>query len=106
MPSFENFFDDDSIGSYLRNPFGEDFIKLEIDQKSFRTNKTKVSTAEYLPSNPLSLKLSSYFHNFQSPLSPFHQEYYSQPGVHHIPLDVHGFPDVPSLRTEVFLILC
>ena len=53
MPSFENFFDDDSIGSYLRNPFGEDFIKLEIDQKSFRTNKTKVSTAEYFPCDPL-----------------------------------------------------
>ena len=53
MPSFENFFDDDSIGSYLRNPFGEDFIKLEIDQKSFRTNKTKVSTAEYFPRDPL-----------------------------------------------------
>ena len=42
MPSFENFFSDDSIGSYLRNPFGEDFIKLEIDQNNFRTNKTKV----------------------------------------------------------------
>ena len=42
MPSFEDFFDDDSIGSYLRNPFGEDFIKLEIDQNNFRTNKTKV----------------------------------------------------------------
>lgn len=42
MPSFENFFSDDSIGSYLRNPFGEDFIKLEIDQSNFRTNKTKV----------------------------------------------------------------
>ena len=42
MPSFENFFNDDSIGSYLRNPFGEDFIKLEIDQNNFRTNKTKV----------------------------------------------------------------
>ena len=53
VPSFENFFDDDSIGSYLRNPFGEDFIKLEIDQKSFRTNKTKVSTAEYFPCDPL-----------------------------------------------------
>ena len=24
-----------------------------------------------------------------------------QPGVHHIPLDVHGFPDVPSLRSQV-----
>ena len=53
MPSFENFFDDDSIGSYLRNPFGEDFIKLEIDQKSFRTNKTKVSTFESFPCDPL-----------------------------------------------------
>ena len=42
VPSFENFFNDDSIGSYLRNPFGEDFIKLEIDQNNFRTNKTKV----------------------------------------------------------------
>ena len=42
MPSFENFFSDDSIGSYLRNPFGEDFIKLEIDQNNFRTNKSKV----------------------------------------------------------------
>jgi len=63
VPSFENFFNDDSIGSYLRNPFGEDFIKLEIDQNNFRTNKTK-------------------------------------PGVHHIPLDVHGFPDVPSLRSQ------
>ena len=42
VPSFENFFSDDSIGSYLRNPFGEDFIKLEIDQSNFRTNKTKV----------------------------------------------------------------
>jgi len=63
VPSFENFFSDDSIGSYLRNPFGEDFIKLEIDQSNFRTNKTK-------------------------------------PSVHHIPLDVHGFPDVPSLRSQ------
>ena len=42
VPSFENFFSDDSISSYLRNPFGEDFIKLEIDQSNFRTNKTKV----------------------------------------------------------------
>ena len=71
MPSFETFFDDDSIGSYLRNPFGEDFIKLEIDQKSFRTNKTKVSTAEYFPCDPLHYDYANTFKTFNHRCHPF-----------------------------------
>jgi hypothetical protein len=60
VPSFENFFN--SQKNYLENPFGGDFIKLEIDRDRFDTNKTK-------------------------------------PGVHHIPLDVYGYPDVPTYKT-------
>jgi len=60
VPSFENFFSNQK--NYLDNPFGGDFIKLEIDRDRFDTNKTK-------------------------------------PGVHHIPLDVYGYPDVPTYKT-------
>ena len=61
VPSFENFFSNQN--SYLDNPFGGDFIKLEIDPDRFDTNKTA-------------------------------------PGVHHIPLDVYGYPDVPTYKTS------
>jgi len=60
-PSFENFFKKQN--NYLDNPFGGDFIKLEIDRDRFDTNKTG-------------------------------------PGVHHIPLDVYGYPDVPTYKTS------
>ena len=60
IPSFDNFLG--SKKSYLKNPFGGDFIKLEIDHDRFDTNKTG-------------------------------------PGVHHIPLDVYGYPDVPTYKT-------
>jgi len=60
VPSFKNFFN--SQNNYMENPFGGDFIKLEIDRDRFDTNKTK-------------------------------------PGVHHIPLDVYGYPDVPTYKT-------
>jgi len=60
VPSFDNFFQNQN--SYLDNPFGGDFIKLEIDTERFDTNKTA-------------------------------------PGVHHIPLDVYGYPDVPTYKT-------
>merc|ERR1719282_1751965 len=53
-------FDEDM---YVDNPFGKDFIKLEIDHDRFDTNKTK-------------------------------------PGVHHIPLDVYGFPDIPNYSMD------
>jgi len=60
VPGFDNFFSKQK--SYLDNPFGGDFIKLEIDRDRFDTNKTG-------------------------------------PGVHHIPLDVYGYPDVPTYKT-------
>jgi len=60
IPSFDGFFDEDM---YVDNPFGKDFIKLEIDHDRFDTNKTK-------------------------------------PGVHHIPLDVYGFPDIPNYSMD------
>ena len=37
IQSFGNFFDQDQ---YVDNPFGKDFIKLEIDVDRFGTNKT------------------------------------------------------------------
>ena len=37
IKSFGNFFDQDQ---YVDNPFGKDFIKLEIDVDRFGTNKT------------------------------------------------------------------
>jgi len=58
IQSFGNFFDQNQ---YVDNPFGNDFIKLEIDVDRFGTNKTR-------------------------------------PGVHHIPLNIHGFPDIPSFN--------
>lgn len=61
VPSFQNFFGNQK--NYLDNPFGGDFIKLEIDRDRFDTNKTG-------------------------------------PGVHHIPLDVYGYPDVPTYKTS------
>lgn len=61
MPSFDKFVQESE--KYLNNPFGSDFIKMEIDQSKFKTNQTK-------------------------------------PSVHHIPLDVHGFPNVPKYDPE------
>merc|ERR1712079_68358 len=58
--SFEEFFTENQ---YIDNPFGKDFIKLEVDLDRFDTNKTK-------------------------------------PGVHHIPLDIHGFPDIPNYNMD------
>jgi len=69
IPSFENFFkdkfnkEDDDDRKYLGNPFGDSFIKMEIDPTKFKTNKTR-------------------------------------PSVHHIPLDIHGFPKVPNFEPE------
>ena len=37
IPSFDGFFEEDM---YVDNPFGKDFIKLEIDHERFDTNKT------------------------------------------------------------------
>ena len=39
IPSFSNFFDSEK---YIDNPFGKDFIKLEIDVDRFSTNKTSM----------------------------------------------------------------
>lgn len=44
IPSFGNFFDQDQ---YIDNPFGKDFIKLEIDVEKFGTNKTSKLTILY-----------------------------------------------------------
>jgi len=67
IPSFENFFKDkfnkEDDTKYLGNPFGDSFIKMEIDPTKFKTNKTR-------------------------------------PSVHHIPLDIHGFPKVPNFEPE------
>ena len=63
-PGFDSFHRQEEEGEkYLENPFGDDFIKLEIDRDRFDTNKTK-------------------------------------PGVHHIPHDVFGYPEVPPYKVE------
>ena len=79
--SFDKFFTDNT---YIDNPFGKDFIKLEVDLERFDTNKTSMNIKKYF-SLIMSLSLTSSF---------------LEPGVHHIPLDVHGFPDVPSYNMD------
>ena len=39
IPSFDNFF---KQNKYVDNPFGKDFIKLEVDLDKFSTNKTSM----------------------------------------------------------------
>ena len=39
IPSFDNFF---KQNKYVDNPFGKDFIKLEVDLDNFSTNKTSM----------------------------------------------------------------
>ena len=44
--SFERFFTENK---YIDNPFGKDFIKLEVDLDRFDTNKTSINIALLTP---------------------------------------------------------